>query len=112
MGSLVVCPGCARHVKSDESACPFCQQSLAPKACAGVCFGPPTTRFGRAALMVAGAALLGVGCSTANTTPAYGTIPFPDASRETQDATPGHDGGVHDTADGAPDAGSDVRAPK
>jgi hypothetical protein len=26
--SFVPCPGCARHVRAHESACPFCEQSL------------------------------------------------------------------------------------
>lgn len=28
MSSLVLCSGCGRHVKSDDTACPFCQANI------------------------------------------------------------------------------------
>jgi hypothetical protein len=66
MRSLAPCPGCGRHVKSDETACPFCLAALAPAvdagACQGPCSGHAAPRLGRAALMVAGAALLCAAC--------------------------------------------------
>jgi hypothetical protein len=77
-------------VKSEESACPFCQAELLPRACAGRCFAPPEARLGRAAL-VAAAALLGVACqNTTSVAPPYGIAPHPDTGAPT---------------DGPPDAG-------
>jgi endogenous inhibitor of DNA gyrase (YacG/DUF329 family) len=29
MSALVPCPGCNRHVKADETTCPFCQAAVA-----------------------------------------------------------------------------------
>jgi hypothetical protein len=65
-------------VKSDETACPFCQAVVGPRGCTGRCFGPPEVRFGRAALVAAGAALLGVACQSTNVFPPYGTPPHLD----------------------------------
>jgi hypothetical protein len=87
---LVLCPACSRHVKSEESACPFCQAELLPRACAGRCFGAPEARLGRLALMAAGAALLGVACQSTGPVPAYGAPPHVDTGAPT---------------DGPPDAG-------
>jgi len=55
MADLRPCPACARHVRSSEAACPFCDATL-PE--------PTTTtsssvvRAGRAAMFIAGAALV------------------------------------------------------
>jgi hypothetical protein len=66
MSSLVPCRGCSRHVKSDETVCPFCRAALVAAvdrgACQGPCSGHAAPRLGRAALMVAGAALLCASC--------------------------------------------------
>ncbi len=89
MSSLVLCPGCARHVKSDETACPFCQGALVPKqdrgVCAGPCSGHRFPRLGRAALVAAGAALLCTSCQL-STGQSYGTSavqPTVDAGGQT-----------------------------
>lgn len=100
MSSLVLCPGCGRHVKSDDTACPFCQAILVSppiaKACQGPCSGHRSPRLGRAALMAAGAALLCAACGR-STTAAYGVAIFPDSGGQTVDA-----GGQ---TDAAPDSG-------
>jgi len=94
MKSLALCPGCARHVKPDETVCPFCQGALVPQAaslpCQGPCSGHRSPRLGRAALMAAGAALLCAACGR-STTAAYGIAIVPDAGAQTVDAGPDAD---------------------
>ena len=66
MEHLVPCPGCERHVRYDEAACPFCRTTLAladtppPRV--------PATRLGRAALFAFGASLAAgvVACSSSD----------------------------------------------
>ena len=82
MSALVPCPGCNRHLKSDETTCPFCQAAVAPGSCAGRCARPSTTRLASAALVAAGAALLGAACESSQSTstfPPYGLPPHVDA---------------------------------
>ncbi len=60
MHRLEKCTGCARHVRVTELACPFCQTLLpasfrAPRARPSV-----AGRFGRIALIAAGASAVGV----------------------------------------------------
>jgi hypothetical protein len=57
MSRLEPCPSCSRHVRLEESACPFCQQPLAlsqlpPRV-------PPSKRLSRAASFAFGAGVLG-----------------------------------------------------
>jgi hypothetical protein len=94
MSALAPCPSCARHVRRDERACPFCASVLSlPALIEG---RSPTERLGRAALFTFGAVLatsasacVGVG----NPVPLYG-------------AAPPHDAAVND-ASSAVDAGTD-----
>jgi hypothetical protein len=94
MSSLIPCPGCARHVESGETTCPFCQAALAPaRPCVGGCSGPPAARLARAALVAAGAALLGAGCQSQSTIVPYGVPPYFDAGTQShQDAAKPTDG--------------------
>jgi hypothetical protein len=96
MKSFALCPGCARHVKPDETVCPFCQGALVPQkdrgVCAGPCSGHRFPRLGRAALVAAGAALLCTSCQL-STGQSYGT----SAVRPPVDAG--------DQADAGPDSG-------
>jgi hypothetical protein len=64
MNQLIPCPGCNRHVRQNEAACPFCSAELSlahvpPPAL-------PRARLGRAATFAFGATLAGatalVGC--------------------------------------------------
>ena len=60
MNRLEKCTGCARHIRVTEAACPFCQTVLAasfrePRARPSV-----GARFGRIALIAAGAAAVAV----------------------------------------------------
>ncbi len=87
MSPLVLCSGCARHVKAEETACPFCQAALAPspdsRLCQGPCSGHAAPRLGRAALMAVGATLLCVACER-SPAPMYGIAVF-DAGGQTVD---------------------------
>jgi hypothetical protein len=70
MSDLRPCPECRRHVRIDESACPFCAAALAPAAPASL----PVGRLTRAAVFTAGAALAaGAGCG-GKTAPAQDPI--------------------------------------
>jgi len=93
MKLLALCPACARHVKPDETVCPFCQGALVPQkdrgGCGGPCSGHRFPRLGRAALVAAGAALLCTSCQL-STGQSYGTSalqPTVDAGDQT-DAGP------------------------
>ena len=64
---LAPCPGCSRHVRVDDGACPFCgaafAAALAPRP--GV---DARRRLSRAALFTFAASVGGAGCSSAVTT--------------------------------------------
>jgi hypothetical protein len=99
VNELVPCPDCQRHVRSDERICPFCQTVLSPRApCTGRCAGPTAARLAKAALVAAGAALLGASCDSQSTSPPYGLPPHVDAG------TQSHPDGGEPT-----DGGSDVK---
>ena len=92
MSHLAPCPACNRHVDAAESACPFCAAALPPSFRAARPPGPPSRRLGRAALVTAGAALMGAAACSSN-----------DAiSVEKKDATPSYDGMRVVAAYGAP----------
>ena len=57
MSELVPCPGCARHVRKHESACPFCNAELALSHVPSPTL--PKSRLGRAATFAFGATLAG-----------------------------------------------------
>jgi hypothetical protein len=81
MSCLAACPACNRHVSTHETACPFCEAALPESLrCQPACVAPPG-RLSRAALMAAGAALMGASCGTP--LPAYGGVIFPDAGADT-----------------------------
>jgi hypothetical protein len=81
---LVPCPACSRHVRSDESTCPFCHAAI--NALGGSAPARPSGRLSRAALFAlgTGAAVLGsvvaIDCSdgddsSSNCCPPYGASP-------------------------------------
>jgi hypothetical protein len=47
---LLVCPSCQRHVRTVDSACPFCKVGLPSSVRASLALRPPTQRLSRAAL--------------------------------------------------------------
>jgi hypothetical protein len=53
---LVQCPGCARHIRRDETACPFCHRAVAFEACDGNC--QTSLAPSRAAVLFIGATAL------------------------------------------------------
>src|SRR5262245_48253338 len=80
MSCLAPCPGCNRHIGTDETACPFCSATL-PDSFRCQPRPQPRGRLSRAAMMAAGAALLG-GTACAGV-PEYGAV-FPiDAGADT-----------------------------
>jgi hypothetical protein len=100
LSQLFPCPACQRHVESTETACPFCQVALVPRTpCVGRCSSSPTpARLAGAALVAAGAALMGAACQSQSVLAPYGLAPHFDASPQSN-----HDAG--EPTDGRPDAG-------
>lgn len=64
MPELAPCPACARHVRHDEAACPFCAAALSPRDEAAHDEGNAGLRLSRRALLLAASAGLS-GCATA-----------------------------------------------
>jgi len=54
---LVPCPGCKRHVRTTEAACPFCSEALSSEALTRAVVPGATVRLTRAAAFVFGATL-------------------------------------------------------
>lgn len=113
--SLAACPGCARHVRRTETACPFCAAPLSlPPA-------PPRVtlpRMGRTATFAFGAALstTAAACSTPTTVedtgPDLEDVGFNDvAAYGGPDAGPGDTGTPTPDAPEAADAGIDAGEP-
>src|SRR5690242_13884330 len=68
MNHLTPCPSCNRHVRTSESACPFCSAALSLADVPAPVL--PRARLGRAATFAFGATLIGaaslVGCGPDN----------------------------------------------
>jgi len=64
MSALSPCPSCSRHIRVDETTCPFCRSAIAIEVAPR---SMPTQRLGRAATFAFGAAIAtsAVGCGTA-----------------------------------------------
>jgi hypothetical protein len=60
--SLVICPGCTRHIKRRESQCPFCGTAVSEDVASTPERTYPSARLGRAALAAFAAATVGAGC--------------------------------------------------
>jgi len=105
MSTLVPCSRCNRHVKSDETTCPFCQGAVTPVApvpCSGRCARPSVPRLVSAALVAAGAALLGAACENSHSTIApYGVPPRVDAGTQSHPDAGGATDGPPDSGDAA-----------
>lgn len=63
MHHLVNCPECARHVRSHEPRCPFCNGAMPANAAAVTRTAPAGARLSRAALFALGAASALAACS-------------------------------------------------
>jgi hypothetical protein len=59
MSHLAPCPSCNRHVRIEEMMCPFCAIVLPPELRATPAPAPLQRRLSRAALLAAGATLMG-----------------------------------------------------
>ena len=66
MSHLVPCPACNRHVDVVENACPFCATALPAAFRAQQPPAPLRGRLSRAALMAAGATLMGAAACSSN----------------------------------------------
>ncbi len=107
---LAPCPGCARHVKVGDAACPFCGAAAPVSAPAPRAVAKGATRAAIAALAVAAAAASVAACDGQTK---VAPLPEDDAGDAATviDATTGDasDGGATvDASDGASDAASDV----
>jgi hypothetical protein len=60
---LAPCPSCYRHVRTTESACPFCAAAL-PRDLAAPAIRPARRRLGRAAAFAFGASVAVTGCGS------------------------------------------------
>jgi hypothetical protein len=78
MSHLAPCPVCNRHVDVGESACPFCAAGLAESFRAQPAPAAPPRRLSRAAMMAAGATLMGA--AACNSNDAIGSTPATDGA--------------------------------
>jgi len=60
MASLILCPSCNRHLRTSESACPFCSADVRAAIANAAPRPIPTGHLSRAAMMAFAAANLGV----------------------------------------------------
>jgi hypothetical protein len=102
MSHLAPCPTCHRHVEVVESACPFCAAVLSESFRAQPAPVPPPRRLSRAAMMAAGATLLGA-CSAV---PVYGA-PTGMGGSGAAGGIAGAGGMVTGGSSGSTDAGKD-----
>lgn len=106
---LVPCPGCSRHVRAREAACPFCRAALSDVVRAS---SPPrrvVARFSRAGMIAAGAtavAIAATGCGGTDVATSDDAATSPDVG-EMFDASYG---GPHYEPEGGYDASADARA--
>lgn len=91
---LTPCPGCSRHVKVSDRACPFCASALpeGPGADPWPSDGP---RLSRSATLLLGAALMATGCPSPSAN-IYGGPPTPPPAAD----APSHRSGPPNDAGG------------
>lgn len=85
MSQLIPCPSCARHVRANDTTCPFCAAALALAPVAAPVLGE---RLGRAALFAFGAAMATnvAACSMSSTPPTDTGTASPDTGSAPADA--------------------------
>jgi hypothetical protein len=130
---LVACPSCARHLRVNEAACPFCGAVLPDSVRESAPPQPPAVRLTRAALFAFGTGTLALapGCSSSSPSPDAGLVyappygiapPFPDGGTDDgglgvgiaayggSGVTPDSDGGASDATvgDGSADGGPGI----
>jgi hypothetical protein len=105
MVRLLACPSCARHVRADENACPFCGHELegvSPRALA-----PLPTELTRAAALFIGATALAA-CGKETAAPPPPTPPDPHQMAVPAYGVPPQDLQPPPMPQTAPDAGKDA----
>ena len=97
MSCLAPCPACNRHVATDETTCPFCAAALPDSfRQQNACRRPPG-RLSRAAMVAAGAAMIGLPASCAGS--AYGVAAGYDAgAADTSTIDGNQDGNTNDSS--------------
>lgn len=100
MSDLAPCPSCARHVRHDEAACPFCAATLTPREATVDDEGNVGLRLSRRALLLAASA----GLSGCVPVALYGGPPL----RAPEPATQTIDGGLPTPVDAGPAPSPDV----
>jgi hypothetical protein len=114
------CPGCSRHVRVSEGACPFCGGALDASFRAAPAPVPPSRRLSRAALVAFGTgalvltpAALVIDCGGSSAA-AYGGLPYEsppeDASEPVKDSALGAADVQVGSADAADSSVADVGA--
>jgi hypothetical protein len=79
--SLISCPECSRHIRTSESACPFCEADVASVISNAAARTMPAVGLSRAAMMAFAAASLGAaGCSSSDNAPSGGNQPLTDGA--------------------------------
>jgi hypothetical protein len=110
---LLACPACARHVRVDEDACPFCCADLPSWFRNTALPAAPAARLSRAALHALRVSALSVttaACGGTTVMPPYGQPPAPiDSGLGEEDA--GTTEAAQPDVNGPSDAMSDVSGP-
>ena len=79
--SLISCPGCDRHIRTNETACPFCQAEVADAISRAMPRPIPIAGMSRTAMMAFAAASLGAAaCSGKDVSPGGGNQPLTDGA--------------------------------
>ena len=86
---LFACPSCERHIRSDETACPFCSQAVA-FTCAAPCAEAPPGLSRAAVLFLGATALAGCGKESGGgeVVAVYGPAPVTTEVKQAIDAGP------------------------
>lgn len=91
--SLVSCPECSRHIRTNETACPFCRADVTEAMANAVPRAIPAAGLSRAAMMAFAAASLGAASCSSSDTTGGGTQPLRDGA--TDGAHPGTGGSAN-----------------
>jgi hypothetical protein len=107
MPSFVPCPACSRHVRLEESSCPFCSAALPLSIARARPVVDPSKRMGRAAMFAVGAAVAStIACSDPGV-PLYGA-PAPDSGPRRDSGSAMRDSGAEPSDSGTSmDSGAD-----
>ena len=104
MSQLSPCPSCHRHVRVEETVCPFCSAAL-PERAGPETITAPRARLSRAALFAAGATLLGAAACSSSSNNGNTDGVTGGTHQDGAAGTGGHDGGNDAANDGAAGTG-------